>query len=344
MNSQTVLRLCELNSSFYRTHAASFSETRGAPWAGWRRCVGHVRDLLGADSSAPHIEEGGVPKTDQIERAGRADSSGSTGTADLTDSTGLMDSIDLMDSTGLTVLDLACGNLRFEAFLNAELPETRIIYYSVDNCPDLVSTRTASGAASPSCLDPGRFDPRGQPAQTVIHQNLDVLSLLYSGSNLHKSLNAPLCDLSVSFGFLHHVPTIEYRKEILLGLIESTRPGGLVMVSFWQFMNDEKLAKKARATHFRALSELDLPPLDDNDYILGWKDAPGAYRYCHSFSETEIDHLVALLADKATVLSRFKADGRTDDLNTYLVMQATGNASSGGGTSRTDGLNTRLVM
>jgi hypothetical protein len=43
------------------------------------------------------------------------------------------------------------------------------------------------------------------------------------------------------------------------------------------------------------------------------------YRYCHSFSDAEIDHLAASVAPEATVLSRFTSDGRTNALNTYLV-------------------------
>lgn len=93
------------------------------------------------------------------------------------------------------------------------------------------------------------------------------------------------------------------------------------MVSFWQFMKHEGMKEKALATHQRALEELQLPPLDDNDYLLGWKNLPGVYRYCHSFTESEIDHLTAAIADEASVISRFTADGRTGDLNTYVILQ-----------------------
>ena len=95
----------------------------------------------------------------------------------------------------------------------------------------------------------------------------------------------------------------------------------LKVVSLWQFLNNKKLAEKAKATHRKAQQELELSALDAGDYLLGWKDIPGQYRYCHSFSETEIEQLVAAIADKATLLSRFESDGRGDNLNCYLVLK-----------------------
>jgi hypothetical protein len=82
------------------------------------------------------------------------------------------------------------------------------------------------------------------------------------------------------------------------------------------------MACKAQVVHEKARAELDLPDLDENDFILGWKNIDGAYRYCHSFVDDEIDALVASVADKATLIDRFCADGRTGDLNTYIVLKA----------------------
>lgn len=200
----------------------------------------------------------------------------------------------------VAVFDLACGNLRFEAFLAEEFPDTDLSFYAVDNCDDLVASN-----------------------QTVHYQNLDVLGVLNKARSLTASFEAPTCDLSVSFGFMHHIPQPQDRLAVLQALIEQTAQGGHVIVSFWQFMNNEALAKKAHATHQQALVELDLPPLSGGDYLLGWKDVPGRYRYCHSFSEPEIDDLAQAVANEATPVARFKADGRTSDLNTYLVLKIT---------------------
>jgi len=196
------------------------------------------------------------------------------------------------------VFDLACGNLRFEAFLDAALPGAAITFHAVDTCNSIVPQ-------TPS----------------VQYQNLDILGVLQKGLCLSDQLTAPLCDLSVSFGFMHHVPLQEYREKILSSLVRQTRPGGYVIASFWQFLNNEAMGDKARITHRYALKELGLQELDDNDYLLGWKNIPGAYRYCHSFSEPEIDQLTKSIAKEAAVVSRFVSDGRTNNLNTYVVLR-----------------------
>ena len=54
----------------------------------------------------------------------------------------------------------------------------------------------------------------------------------------------PQADISVSFGFMHHVPLPEWRVQLLNSLIEATKPGGFVCVSFWEFLADEGLAAK----------------------------------------------------------------------------------------------------
>jgi hypothetical protein len=213
--------------------------------------------------------------------------------------------LDFLSITGFfdiqyySVFDLACGNLRFENYLNSALPDANIRFYAADNCSKLV------------------------PESSVVnYQNLDVLGALLDGQSINALFNAPICDLSVCFGFMHHVPSQEYRAKILYSLIDQTCSDGFVAVSFWQFMNNQNLAKKAQHTHRQAMQELNLPQLDNNDYLLGWKDIPGTYRYCHSFSEAEIDQLIDLIAHKAKVVSSFISDGRTNNLNRYLILKA----------------------
>ena len=97
-------------------------------------------------------------------------------------------------------------------------------------------------------------------------------------------------------------------------------------ISFWRFMDDEGMAAKAHKTHEEALAycsqELNsAQQFNEGDYLLGWRNTPGAYRYCHSFSDEEIDFLAASVADRAECSARFRADGRTGSLNEYLVLQ-----------------------
>jgi SAM-dependent methyltransferase len=260
MNPETVKRLCEINNDFYRRNAASFSQTRRSPWPGWTDCLKALRGVWAA-------EDGRSP-TDERQN--------------------------------LSVLDLACGNLRFETFLNSALPKTTLTFYAVDNCDSIV--------------------PK---TPYVNYQSLDILNLLQNDLPINDHLAAPLCDLAVAFGLMHHVPRQKYRETLLASLARQTRHEGFVIVSFWQFLNNEAMAKRARVTHEHALEELGLEALDNNDYLLGWKNTPGVYRYCHSFSEAEIDQLVESVAQKTplSVVSRFTTDGRTNNLNTYLVLR-----------------------
>lgn len=201
----------------------------------------------------------------------------------------------------LCVLDLACGNLRFEAFLGQELPQADFKFFAVDDCDDLVPDLA-----------------------NVRYQSLDIMATLRKGGSLSEYLEAPACDIAVAFGFMHHVPGACRREAVLRGLLDKTRAGGFVIVSFWQFLNDEKLAAKAAVTHARGLRELGLPSLDENDFLLGWQEVQGAYRYCHSFSDDEIAALLASVAGDAYVVARFLADGKAGNLNSYAVLQKRG--------------------
>lgn len=207
----------------------------------------------------------------------------------------------------LCVLDLACGNLRFERYLADALPNRMLSGYAVDNCAPLVEAgeRNESDALS-----------------RMSFQNLDAIERLSAGC-LRESLEAPdaSCDLAVSFGFMHHVPLECWRVGLLRALVAKVRPGGFVAVSFWRFLNSDKLARKAQETTDRARAELGLPELPSNDYLLGWQDTQGLYRYCHHFDEPEIERLLAAVADSADLVSRFEADGKTGNLNEYVVLR-----------------------
>lgn len=98
--------------------------------------------------------------------------------------------------------------------------------------------------------------------------------------------------------------------------------GGHVAVSFWRFLNSDKLAKKAWETTARAQAELGIPALPPNDFLLGWQETRGLYRYCHHFDDAEINRLLAAVADVAVPVARFAADGKTGNLNEYVVLRA----------------------
>lgn len=200
----------------------------------------------------------------------------------------------------LAVFDLACGNLRYATFLREQLPQVKLDYSGVDNCDSLHANAIETGAS---------------------YQHLDILETLFSGQQLSAAILAPRCDLAVCFGFMHHVPLPEQRQMVLASLIQQACPGAYVIVTLWQFMRDYSRRDKALAAHEQALQELGLRGLDENDFLLGWNDLPGVWRYCHSFSDAEVDGLIDVIADAAKLIARFCSDGKTGKLNTYLVFK-----------------------
>ena len=284
MHQRDIRALIALNNRFYRDHAASFSATRSTPWQGWRRVADIVRQRLTAQASP----------AEEV----------------------------------LRVADIACGNMRFSRFLEEELPGRRIAYYGIDACADLARQYTDAGFPAsgenglPSCAM--ATDDRARPTALVDRnfQYLDILeeALAHGTGALDRCALAP-CDLVCCFGFMHHVPDQLLRRDIVHSLVDACRPHGVVAISLWQFMNDERLAAKARAVTACAQNAGFAPPLEDSDYLLGWQDDAQALRYCHHFPEREIDELACAVAPIAREICRFSADGRSGCLNRYLVME-----------------------
>ncbi len=204
-----------------------------------------------------------------------------------------------------SVLDVGCGNLRFARFLYDEAGIVPAKYFAVDNCKPLVES--------------GNTDAHVHELSFI---ELDVIKSLLDGT-LPSELTVPSCDLVVAFGFLHHVPGAEKRLQLLRTLLEKAKPGGYVCVSFWQFMNSQKLAVKAQETTVQGLRALgiDASELEEHDYLIGWQDKANTWRYCHHFSQKELDELLASLGSDVLVCAQFSADGKDNNLNRYVILQ-----------------------
>lgn len=198
------------------------------------------------------------------------------------------------------VFDMASGNLRFEHFLSTAFPSIDFEFHAVDSCAALAE--------------------HGQNDRIAYHfHQCDILDTLVSSNA--KIPECPLCDLSVSFGFMHHVPSTGLRHRVLEALIERTRVSGLIALSFWQFMNDERLAAKAFRADRALAMDIDISQLEPNDHFLGWQSDPSPLRYCHHFDECEIDELVASVGTKVREVARYSSDGASGTLNRYLVLE-----------------------
>ena len=273
MDEATARELVRLTNDFYAQTSASFDATRQAPWLGWRRVFEELR---------VHATSLGEPL------ASRSDEP-------------------------FELLDLACGNLRFERFLAETLQAAR---GSVQTTADVPLARVHAFDACEALVGVPEV-----PGMEICFAPIDILQTLFAKRDLTCALGSLACDLAVCFGFMHHVPLASQRAQVLASLVQSVRPGGSVAVAFWQLSQSERLLAKARATTAAALPVLGHTSLDEGDYLLGWQGSRDALRYCHDFSEGEIDVLVETLGSSACELARFSSDGAEGTLNRYLVLQ-----------------------
>ena len=194
------------------------------------------------------------------------------------------------DEKQLRLLDIACGNLRFEKYLFEQRDVSDA--WCVDNCDMLAAQEQLS-------------DPR------IHYLHLDIAQALLGEGQLDLPHEACDCDLAVCFGFMHHLPLASQRSSLLRALIGATHPGGYVAVSFWQFLRDKRIRAKARS----------FEGADEGDYLLGWQERTDVARYCHHFDDAEIDKLVYGMSNLAQETCRYSADGRNGDLNRYVILR-----------------------
>lgn len=313
MDVSTANILNRTTQAFYAAQAESFSATRQCAWAGWQRVL--------ADTGWEGEDAGDVLRCGE-----------GAGTS---------------VAPAYRILDVACGNVRFKSFLEGALPNATWDYHAVDACEQLVGA--PAGVAFMPCdivaaLIEGRalpFASSGSEGAGTAPASGELMGAAFvaDGSAGDAREEAPHedvarkgagsegvnADLTVCFGFFHHVPGCEARERLLRALCAATVPGGLVAVSLWRFMDEPGLAKKAHESHEAALkyfAEQGLClNLDANDYLLGWQQAQGIFRYCHHFADEEVKALAAAVRDVAQLTDCFRADGRTGNLNEYLVFR-----------------------
>ena len=231
----------------------------------------------------------------------------------------LMPTDTLKGNKPLVVTDVACGNARLLSFLEHKLPKACLHYQGIDNEPTLAEENFSEQ----------------HPTSQVTLAYLDIIgTLLDSADNKQKSSSLDraikLPDIKPAnivccFGFMHHIPGDTLRVDLMRELVSAAQPGGVIALSFWQFMHDARLAQRAHKTMEMARKHAPFPgydptSLDLGDYLLGWQESE-CFRYCHSFEEDEIDTLVKSLGSSALECDRFSADGASGTLNRYVVLQ-----------------------
>ncbi len=202
----------------------------------------------------------------------------------------------------LNVLDVGCGNGRLADVLKTH--GSTFLYTGIDvNAALLAETKL-------------RLEKATLANQFTILQD-NFLQHLLEGKAAFTYIEkfSHVC----AFGVFHHIPLVSMRTQLLREMVAATKSKGYVMLSFWQPLNQPaRFANKTKNPADHAISADELLP---NDLLLGWQDQEDVVRYCHSFTDAEIDALVAEVKNQAKLVTKFQTDGKTNDLNQYIVLQ-----------------------
>jgi tRNA (uracil-5-)-methyltransferase TRM9 len=210
-------------------------------------------------------------------------------------------------SGGAKVLDVGGGNARLATYLQKlwSRPEIGSWHYT---CTDF----------SPFLLSQARelCEERRIDYELVQH---DILTQ-FPASVLSDSFDVATC-----FGIFHHVPGYENRKQIFQRIADTLKPGGLLIVTLWQFWKVPRLMKRYvefDSPEFREFSEkwgLVADDFEQGDAVLNWVKRAHAHRYAHQFSDEEINDWEYSSALKR--IDDYESDGRLMCRNRYLVFR-----------------------
>lgn len=205
----------------------------------------------------------------------------------------------------IDALDIACGNGRFEVYACLEYPSYNWSFLLIDSDTMLLDDAKSTSAK------------KGIQAQ---FEQRDILEALLKRSESFQLAYGRQYTAALSFGFMHHVPGQENRIRLLETLCDAVESGGIVAVSLWRFADNDAMAIKAREST-ESLNESGFYQLEQGDYLLGWQGTYEKPRYCHSFSDQDIDEIIDSSPKAMRLIDRFRSDGRDDRLNEYLVFE-----------------------
>ncbi|MET0386013.1 MAG: methyltransferase domain-containing protein [Polyangiales bacterium] len=197
-------------------------------------------------------------------------------------------------SEPLRVLDVGCGDGRFGDYLAAR--RKALVYVGCDASEALLAHARARALGGQV-----RFELR------------DVL---------HDPLPSGPFELVCLLGVLHHVPGFDQRAALLRSLASEVTPGGLLALTVWRLPDDPRFPSRVVpfADYNRAASDpIALDQLEPGDTLLRWGGGGAPPRYCHFPDDAELTALLA--ATPLRISERFRADGRGDQLNEYILLR-----------------------
>jgi tRNA (uracil-5-)-methyltransferase TRM9 len=187
-----------------------------------------------------------------------------------------------------TVLDIAAGNLRYLNFLKKELTDKQFNYTAIETSAPMLQNQEKNDI-------------------TIINNNVLVMDF----TSFYRTT-----DLVVCFGFMHHIPGFDDRIEFLKQLIEVLTPGGTLIISLWNFIQNNDYSKTIPWDSIKPGMSFEV---ETEDYLLGWKADNTCPRYCHNFTYSEVEKIKEIFSEYFVEL--WQSDGKLNNQNWYLVFQ-----------------------
>jgi len=133
-------------------------------------------------------------------------------------------------------------------------------------------------------------------------------------------------DRILAVAVLHHMPGEGLRRQVLEKVHHLLMPGGLFILSVWQFLNSPRLAARIQPWEHIGLHASQVDP---GDYLLDWRHGGSGLRYVHHFSSQELEHLAKSTGFQVT--GSFYSDGEDSRLGYYQTWQlSTGDSTEVG--------------
>jgi tRNA (uracil-5-)-methyltransferase TRM9 len=194
------------------------------------------------------------------------------------------------------VLDVGCGNGRLALLLDRERPGAT--YLGVDAVPALIEVARVRGDRLANVAAEFRVADISRPGWSEL-------------------LSAMSFDRVVALAVLHHIPSFDLRLQVVRESARLLEPGGRLILSTWQFLDNVRLRRKIADWAELGVAEEALEP---GDYLLDWRRGGRGLRYCHLVDEAEVERLAA--ESGFCVRETFRAGGREGDLSLFAVLEA----------------------
>jgi len=198
-----------------------------------------------------------------------------------------------------SILDLGCGNGRFVEVLKENI-DAPFNYLGIDNNKFLLGQAQSRVTNSNICK--------------IQFKNTNIFSDYLDTKNTY--------DLIVMFGVFHHLPSDEFRIQLLENIKSHlTKYSGRLVLTTWNFKQLKLFQKRLRNKEFTLLG-FDDSDIQKNDYFLSWSNNLKAIRYCHYYTRDEIISLIKFVGG-LKIEHSFRADGQNSKTNTYYVISQT---------------------